>query len=344
VKREGEQPAAPEPVHPGIYVIGLTGNIATGKSTVAAMLAQLGAQVIDADALAHQVMRAGTPAWHQIVERFGREILEEDGEIDRSRLGAQAFADPAAMACLEAIVHPAVIAEAERLLQAMQESANVPASCGADRPVLHRRSGRGGAPPAGGSDSRNIAVRRATCAGRVAVLEAIKLIESGMHHHCNELWVVTCPREQQVQRLMQTRNLSQREAELRIDAQPPQQEKLALASTIIDNGADPQATRAQVEREWERVTQAQQRLAAREERSQGGSMAPSGNQQSILRSCLVWVDEHPFLSMWAILAVGMVAIFLITARDVDLLPTQRLFMAVACVALAGLCTWVVSWE
>ncbi len=57
-----------------------------------------------------------------------------------------------------------------------------------------------------------------------------------------------------------------------------------------------------------------------------------------------WVDEHPFLSMWAILAVGMVAIFLLTSRDVDLLPTQRLFMAIACVLLAGLCTWIVSWE
>jgi dephospho-CoA kinase len=333
VKPEGGQPAAPEPLHSGIYVIGLTGNIATGKSTVAAMLAQLGAQVIDADALAHQVMSAGTPAWHQIVRRFGRDILQGDGEIDRSRLGARAFADPAAMACLEAIVHPAVIVEAERLLQAMQESANAPASCGADRPVLHLRSGEGAARRPE-SHSPDGAVLPASRARRIAVLEAIKLIESGMHHRCNELWVVTCPREQQVQRLMQTRGLSRREAELRIDAQPPQQEKLALASTIIDNGADLQATRAQVEREWERVMQAQQRLAAREETSQGGMM-------SSLRR---WIDQHPFLSMWAILAVGMVAIFLITARNVDLLPTQRLFMAIACVALAGLCTWVVSWD
>ena len=57
-----------------------------------------------------------------------------------------------------------------------------------------------------------------------------------------------------------------------------------------------------------------------------------------------WMDEHPFLTMWAILAIGMVAIFLATSREVDLLFTQRLFMAVACVVLAGLCTWIVSWE
>jgi dephospho-CoA kinase len=304
-----------------LYVLGLTGNIATGKSTVAKMLAQLGAQVIDADTLAHQVMRAGTPAWHQLIEQFGRDILQEDGEIDRTRLGARAFAEPAAMARLEAIVHPAVIAEAESLLQQMQRTGSTPASDATKISVLHP----------------------APCAGQVAVLEAIKLIESGMHHGCDELWVVTCPREQQVQRLIETRGLSQSEAELRIDAQPPQADKVALATVVINNSGDLGATRAQVQREWERIVQTQQHrysaplrrgTAAQEETSQGGTM-------SALRK---WIDEHPFLSMWSILAVGMVAIFLITARDVDLLPTQRLFMAVACVALAGLCTWVVSWE
>ena len=57
-----------------------------------------------------------------------------------------------------------------------------------------------------------------------------------------------------------------------------------------------------------------------------------------------FVDEHPFLTMWAVLAVGMVAIFLVTSRNVDLLPSQRLFMALACVGTAGLCTWIISWE
>ena len=57
-----------------------------------------------------------------------------------------------------------------------------------------------------------------------------------------------------------------------------------------------------------------------------------------------YIEEHPFLTMWVILAVGMVAIFLVTSRDVDLLPSQRLFMSVACVVLAGLCTWIISWD
>lgn len=312
MKREHEPRAASVSPRWGLYVIGLTGNIATGKSTIARMLAELGARRIDADALAHQVLRAGTPAWCQVLEQFGRDILQEDGEIDRTRLGARVFADPAAMARLEAIVHPAVIAEAESLLQQIEKGSSIPATdagaAAAERSVLDP--------------------------GRVAVLEAIKLIESGMHHRCDELWVVTCPREQQVKRLMETRGLSQSEAELRIDSQPPQADKLALADVVIDNSGDLEATRAQVQREWHRIMQARQSGTTQAKSSQGGRMS----------SLLKWMDEHPFLSMWAILAVGMVVIFCVTSRDVDLLPTQRLFMAVACVILAGLCTWIVSWE
>jgi dephospho-CoA kinase len=90
------------------YIIGLTGNIGTGKSTVAAMLAELGAEVIDADRLAHELMAPGRPEWEQIVARFGPEILQPDGTIDRRKLGAIVFRDPAALAALERILHPAV--------------------------------------------------------------------------------------------------------------------------------------------------------------------------------------------------------------------------------------------
>ena len=91
-------------------LIGLTGNISTGKSTVARMLAELGAEVIDADRVAHEVMRAGTPAHARIVEAFGPQVLAPDGEIDRARLGAIVFADPVSLARLESIVHPATLA------------------------------------------------------------------------------------------------------------------------------------------------------------------------------------------------------------------------------------------
>jgi dephospho-CoA kinase len=90
-------------------LIGITGNIGTGKSTIAGMLAELGADTIDADKVAHEVMRRGTPVHIAIIEAFGLEVLKDNGEIDRQQLGAIVFADPAALARLESIVHPATI-------------------------------------------------------------------------------------------------------------------------------------------------------------------------------------------------------------------------------------------
>jgi len=100
------------------YVIGLTGNIATGKSTVAKMLEELGATVIDADALVHKLQRQGTPVYDDIVAAFGPDILDQAGEIDRKALGAIVFADPAQLRRLESIVHPAVLIESMRRLMA----------------------------------------------------------------------------------------------------------------------------------------------------------------------------------------------------------------------------------
>lgn len=94
--------------------VGLTGGIASGKTTVGRILAEHGALVLDADVLAHEVMRAGGAAYDAVVARFGDEILDAGGEVDRSRLGARVFADPAERKALEAIVHPEVLAEVER--------------------------------------------------------------------------------------------------------------------------------------------------------------------------------------------------------------------------------------
>jgi dephospho-CoA kinase len=99
------------------YVVGLTGNIATGKSLVGRMLAERGAEHIDADRLAHQVMAHGTDAWEQIVRAFGPAILRPDGEIDRARLGAIVFSDADALARLERIVHPPVIARTKERIR-----------------------------------------------------------------------------------------------------------------------------------------------------------------------------------------------------------------------------------
>ena len=188
-------------------VIGLTGNIGVGKSTVMALLAELGAVGIDADKVAHEVMEPGEPAYVQIVACFGPQIVPGGGAIDRLRLGQIVFNDPAALADLEAIVHPAVFQ------------------------VIRRRVAEADAP--------------------MVVIEAIKLLEAGLSRQlCDQVWVVTAPREQQIERLVASRNLSEAEAILRIDAQPPQAAKVAQADVVIENDGGLDEVWAQVERAW----------------------------------------------------------------------------------------------
>ncbi|MBN1954487.1 MAG: dephospho-CoA kinase [Anaerolineae bacterium] len=196
-----------EPRQP--LLIGLTGNIASGKSTVAEMLAGLGATVIDADRVAHQVMRAGGAVHQAVVAAFGPDVVGKGGEIDRARLGARVFGDPAALARLEAIVHPAVLAEVDRRIAA--------------------------APTA------------------VVVVEAIKLIEAGMAQRCDAVWVTTCPADLQVERLVTTRGLSPQAARLRVQAQPPQERKIARADVVIHTATTRAQTYAQVQAAWEQL-------------------------------------------------------------------------------------------
>ncbi len=206
------------------YLIGLTGNIACGKSTVLRELGRLGAAVLDADEVAHRAMRRGTAVHRAIVAAFGKGILRPDGEIDRRALGEIVFADPQALARLEAIVHPAVLACTEEWLAQVREE--------------------------------------------VAVVDAIKLIEAGIADRCDEVWVVTCPEEEQLRRLMEYRGWSREEALLRIRAQPPQEEKVARADVVIDNRGTPEEARAQVRSAW--AAMQKRRLA----RTRSGS--PSG--------------------------------------------------------------------
>lgn len=191
------------------YVIGLTGNIATGKSVVLDMLEKLGAKTINADALAHSLMKKGSPVWKAIVEQFGHGVLLRDGAIDRGKLGERVFFDPAALRRLEKLVHPAVVAITRELVGQAEE--------------------------------------------KVVAIEAIKLIEAGMRPICDALWVVTCRKDQQLARLMAQRELSREEALLRIEAQPLQGEKVALADLVIDNSGSLEETRQQVEAEWSKI-------------------------------------------------------------------------------------------
>ena len=191
------------------YLIGLTGNIATGKSTVAKMREELGATVIDADALVHELQHRGTPVYEAIKAAFGAGILDGTGEIDRKLLGSIVFADPAQLRTLESIVHPAV------LLESMRRITSAPTP--------------------------------------VVVYEAIKLIEAGRADMCSALWVVTARPEVQLQRLMRERQMREAEARQRIEAQPPQSEKIQRATVVIDKSGGLEETRRQVSAAWQAI-------------------------------------------------------------------------------------------
>jgi dephospho-CoA kinase len=225
----------------GVYLVGLTGNIACGKSTVVEMLRELGAHVIDADRVTHELQRPGEPVYAQIVAAFGSEILAEPGgPIDRKRLGAIVFADPAALRRLEQIVHPAVHARIEAWLSELARA--------------EIRDWRLAIADA----SKNLQSPISTLRPRkVAVIDAIKLLETGWKPVCDAIWVVTCRPEQQLARLMASRGMSEAEARGRIATQPPQAEKVAQADVVIDNGGSIDNTRRQVEAAWNAIPRGQ---------------------------------------------------------------------------------------
>ena len=173
--------------------IGLTGGIASGKSTVAARMRELGLSVLNADMLAHRLMEPGQPTYDDVVREFGRQVLAADGTVDRKKLGDIVFRDGAKRKRLNAIVHPRVIAAREEQLKQME----------AENP-------RG-----------------------LAIVEAALLIEAGYYKKLDRLIVCSCHPEQQMERL-RARGLSEEEARQRIAAQLPLEEKLRLASDVLD--------------------------------------------------------------------------------------------------------------
>lgn len=190
-----------------MLLVGLTGSIAIGKSTVAAMFAARGAAVVDADRIAHGLQEPGHPCYHRIVEAFGAGILDEAGRIDRRRLGALVFADPLARRQLEAIIHPAI-----------REA------CQAE-------------------------IRAAEASGRtVCVVEAALILETGQQDRFHAIVLVSAPEGVQVERLVQSRGLTEAEARQRIASQWTSAAKAALADFVIDNGGDLASTEAQVSR------------------------------------------------------------------------------------------------
>jgi dephospho-CoA kinase len=187
-------------------VLGVTGNIASGKSTVVSMLRELGAHHIDADLVYRDLVGPGQPLLQTLVEHFGEGIVADDGGLDRKALGAIVFSDPDKLKELDALTHPAVIAETDRRADAIREG--------------------------------------------VIVMDAVKLIESGHHEVCDEVWLVTAPEEVQVQRVMARNNVDEAEARRRVAAQPPLEPKMAAADVIIDNSGTLDSLRLHVTDAW----------------------------------------------------------------------------------------------
>lgn len=191
-------------------IIGLTGGIASGKSTVANMLVERGAALVDADAIAREVVLPGSPALLEIAEQFGQAVILDDGSLDRKKLGQVVFRNTEARKQLEAITHPRI--RQLMLARMAQLEQNDPK--------------------------------------RLVVVDIPLLYESGLQTLFEEVMLVYVPSQVQLQRLMQRDGLDESEARARIDSQMPIDEKKQLADITIDNSGTKQQTEAQVEQFW----------------------------------------------------------------------------------------------
>jgi dephospho-CoA kinase len=192
--------------HP-ILKVGLTGGIASGKSTVATFLRELGAFIVDADQVARQVIKRGEEAHREVVERFGPGILDDEGEIDREKLAEIVFSDPEARSDLNGIVHPRVREEAARRFERCADAGE----------------------------------------SRLAVYDAALLVETGVYREMDKLIVVSCRTGIQVERLILRGSMGAEQAEARIAAQASIEEKLAAADYVIETDGSLDETRRQTE-------------------------------------------------------------------------------------------------
>lgn len=212
-----------------VTVIGITGGIGAGKSSVSAMLGELGAFVIDADKAAHEVYLPDTPAWREIVAAFGEEVLAADRTIDRRQLGPRVFADPAALNTLNGILHGKIFAYIQGQIAYIRRAQAVPqrASASVDDE-----------PPR---------------AQRVVAVEAAVLLEAGWQALVDRLWVVVAPVEVTIARLRDDRGVPEDQARARIAAQMSNDERIAHADTVIHNAAGLDALRDAVSSAWQRL-------------------------------------------------------------------------------------------
>jgi dephospho-CoA kinase len=196
-----------------VQVVGLTGGIATGKSMVSAILENAGAVIIDADRIAREVAKKGSPAYRKIIANFGESILLPDGEINRGALGDIIFNNPQKRQLLNSIVHPHVRKEQNRQLKGIEK--NDP--------------------------------------GAIVILDIPLLIETQTYRDLSEVIVVYAPEHIQMKRLMQREDISKSDALARIRSQIPIEEKKDKATIVIDNSGTRENTRKQTLKLFQRL-------------------------------------------------------------------------------------------
>ena len=185
--------------------VGLTGSIAVGKSFVAGVFAELGCRVLDADQTAREVVSPGSPGLEAVAKAFGKDVLDDDGSLNRQQLGALVFADDQKRQQLNFLLHPFIIARQDEILREWERE-----------------------------DPE-----------RIGIVDAALMIESGGYKRFDKLIVVHCRPEVQLQRLMLRNDLSREEAQRRIDSQMSQEEKKTFADYLIDTSDGHDSARAQ---------------------------------------------------------------------------------------------------
>lgn len=194
-------------------LIALTGGIASGKSTIARRLAELGAVVVDADQIVRDVQSPGSEVLARIEDAFGADVISADGALDRAALGAMVFGDPERLARLNAIVHPAVRAESQRRFEA----------AAAAEP------------------------------GGVVVYDVPLLVEARVDDPWDLIVVAHAPAQERRRRLVELRGMAEQAAQERIDAQVSDERRLAIADEVVDTSGSLEQTMLQTDALWERI-------------------------------------------------------------------------------------------
>ena len=193
-------------------IIGLTGGIVSGKTTVAKMFKDLGAKIIDADQLGHKVILPHKPAWKKIVRLFGKDLLKEDLKINRKRLGRIVFNNQNLLKKLNEITHPEIIKLIKKEIKSIKDK----------------------------TDKKD----------DILIIDAALIYEAKIDNLMDKIIVVYINEEKQIERLMERNNLSAQESLKRIKSQTPLKEKVKMADYVIDNSNSLDKTKEQVKKIW----------------------------------------------------------------------------------------------